>query len=90
MYEFYTRPLPRGLAAQDFAMRPLAIVGIILILGGAAVLALRGISYTKERNSVQVGPLAVTTEQKGFIPPIVGVGAVVLGAVLLFSARRRS
>ena len=71
-------------------MRPLAIVGIILILGGAAVLAMRGISYTKERNSVQVGPLAVTTEQKGFIPPIVGIAAVVLGGVLLFSARKKA
>lgn len=71
-------------------MRPLAIVGIILILGGAVVLALRGVSYTKERQSVQVGPLAVTTEQKGFIPPIVGVAAVVLGCVLLYSTRRRS
>ena len=28
-------------------MRPLAIVGIILILGGAAIVALRGVSYTK-------------------------------------------
>ena len=70
-------------------MRPLAIVGMILILAGAGVLALRGVSYTKQRDSVQVGPLAVTTEQKGFIPPVVGVVAVVLGGVLLFSARRR-
>ena len=71
-------------------MRPLGIIGILLILGGAVVLALRGISYTKERQSVQVGPLAVTTEQKGFIPPIVGVAAIVIGGVLMFSARRRS
>ncbi len=70
-------------------MRPLSIVGIILILGGAAVLALRGISYTKERQSVQVGPLEVTADRKGFIPPVVGVGAIILGGVLVFSARRR-
>jgi hypothetical protein len=66
------------------------VIGIILILCGVAILALRGISYTKERQSVQVGPLAVTTEQKGFIPPIVGVAAVIIGGVLMFSARRRS
>jgi hypothetical protein len=71
-------------------MRPLAIVGIILILAGAVVLALRGVSYTKERQSVQVGPLGVTAERKGFISPVVGVVAVVLGGVLVFSARRRS
>lgn len=70
-------------------MRPLAIVGIILILGGAAIVALRGVSYTKERKSVQVGPLAVTAEEKGFITPLVGVAAIVLGGVLLFSARKK-
>ena len=70
-------------------MRPLSIVGLLLILGGAAILALRGISYTKDRQSVQVGPLGITTEQKGFIPPVVGVIAVALGGVLMFSARRR-
>ena len=70
-------------------MRPLSIVGLLLILGGAAILALRGVSYTKDRQSVQVGPLGITTEQKGFIPPVVGVVAVALGGVLMFSARRR-
>jgi len=70
-------------------MRPLSVIGAILILAGAAVLALRGISYTKSRQTVQVGPLGMTTEQKGFIPPIVGVLAVVVGGVLVYSARRK-
>jgi hypothetical protein len=71
-------------------MRPLGIVGILLIIGGAAILAFRGVSYTKERQSVQVGPLGITAERKGFIPPIVGVAAIVLGGVLVFAARKRS
>ncbi|HYN82799.1 MAG TPA: hypothetical protein VES88_15025 [Gemmatimonadaceae bacterium] len=70
-------------------MRPLGIVGILLILAGAAVLALRGVSYTKERQSVQVGPLGITAERKGFIPPVVGLAAIIVGGVLVFSARRR-
>lgn len=70
-------------------MRPLGIVGILLIVAGAAVLALRGVSYTKERQSVQVGPLGVTAERKGFIPPVIGVVAIVIGGILVFSARRR-
>lgn len=70
-------------------MRPLGIVGILLIVAGAAVLALRGVSYTKERQSVQVGPLGVTAERKGFIPPVMGVVAIVIGGILVFSARRR-
>jgi hypothetical protein len=80
---------PRGSAAQDFTMRPLGIVGLILIVAGAAILALRGVSYTKERQSVQVGPLGVSAERKGFIPPVVGLVAVVLGGALVLSARRR-
>ena len=70
-------------------MRPLGVIGLILILAGAAVLALRGVSYTKSRQTVQVGPLGMTTEQKGFVPPIVGVVAVVVGGVLMYSARRK-
>jgi hypothetical protein len=69
-------------------MRPLGIVGILLILAGAAILALRGVSYTKERQSVQVGPLGVTTERKGFIPPVVGVVAVALGRLFVAQPNR--
>jgi drug/metabolite transporter (DMT)-like permease len=70
-------------------MRPLGVVGAVLIVAGAVVLALRGVSYTKNRQTVQLGPLGVTTEQKGFIPPIIGVVAVVVGGVLMYSARRK-
>lgn len=71
-------------------MKPVGIIGIILILAGAAVLALRGVSYTKERQSVQMGPLGITAEKKGFVPPVVGLVAVVVGGVLVAAARRRS
>ena len=71
-------------------MRPLALIGILLVVAGAVIIALRGVSYTKERHSVQVGPLAVTADEKGFVPPVVGVVAIVLGGVLVFAGRRRS
>lgn len=50
---------------------------------------MRGVSYTKQRNDVEVGPLRFSTVEKGFIPPMAGVGAVVVGAALLFAGRRR-
>ncbi|HEU4566366.1 MAG TPA: hypothetical protein VFS05_17005 [Gemmatimonadaceae bacterium] len=71
-------------------MRPLGILGILLIIAGVVVLAMRGISYTKERQSVSVGPLEVAAERKGFIPPAVGIAAVVVGAGLLLASRRRA
>jgi UDP-N-acetylmuramyl pentapeptide phosphotransferase/UDP-N-acetylglucosamine-1-phosphate transferase len=70
-------------------MRPLGWLGVILIVAGAVVLAMRGISYTKERQAVQVGPLQVSAERKGFVPPVVGGAAIVVGIVLVLAGRRR-
>ena len=69
-------------------MRPLAIVGALLMIGGIIVLALRGVSYTKERDAVKVGPIELAAEKKGFVPPVVGAAAVLIGAGLLFVGRR--
>jgi uncharacterized membrane protein YidH (DUF202 family) len=71
-------------------MRPLGIIGVLLIVFGIVVLALRGISYTKDRDAVRVGPLEVAAEKKGFIPPAVGLVAVVAGVVILVAARRQA
>ena len=71
-------------------MRPLGILGFLLIIGGVVVLALRGFSYTKERETVAVGPLQVAAERKGFIPPAAGVIAIVVGLGLVYVGRRRS
>ena len=70
-------------------MRPTGIVGVLLIVFGAIVLALRGVSYVKDRDKVDLGPVKVTTEQKGFIPPVAGIIAVAAGVLLLFSSRGR-
>ncbi len=71
-------------------MRPLAIVGVILIVAGAVVLGLRGFSYTKNRDSVQMGPIGLSVDEKGFVPPIVGAAAIAVGVVLVFASRRRA
>ena len=70
-------------------MRPLGIVGWVLIVLGAVVLALGGVSYVKERESAEIGPIKVATERRGFIPPVAGVAAVALGIVLVVADRRR-
>lgn len=70
-------------------MRPVAWVGVLLIIGGLVVLAMGGFSFTRERETVDVGPLEVSAERKEFVSPMVGAIAIVAGAVLVFAGRRR-
>jgi len=71
-------------------MKPLAWIGVILIIAGVVVVAMRGIPYTKSRNEMEVGPLKVTSQERGLVTPVVGVAAIVIGAVLVFAGRGRS
>jgi uncharacterized membrane protein len=70
-------------------MRPLGVIGVVLIVLGAVVLALRGISYTKDREEVQVGPVEIAAEDRGTIPPVAGVVAIAVGLVLVMVGRKR-
>jgi len=69
-------------------MRPLAWIGVILIIAGVVIVAMKGIPYTKSRNEMEVGPLKVTTQEQGLVTPIVGVAAIVIGGVLVFAGRK--
>lgn len=71
-------------------MRPAGIIAILLIVFGAIVLVLKGVSYVKDKDKVDLGVATVTTERRGFIPPWVGGVAVIAGIVLLFAGRRGS
>jgi len=71
-------------------MRPLGWIGVLLIIVGIVIVAMRGIPYTKSRSEVEVGPLKVTTQERGLVTPIVGVAAIVIGGVLAFAGGKRS
>ena len=70
-------------------MRPIGWIGVLLVVLGVIVLAMRGVSYTKDRQEVSVGPMKVATEQKGFVPPAAGFLAIAVGAALVFVGTRR-
>jgi hypothetical protein len=70
-------------------MRPFGWLGLALIVLGGIIVAMGGVSYTKNRNDLEVGPLRVATVEKGFVPPMVGVATVLAGAGLLYAGRRR-
>jgi drug/metabolite transporter (DMT)-like permease len=71
-------------------MRPLGWIGVLLIVAGVIVVAMRGVPYTKSHNEVEVGPLKVTTQERGMVTPIFGVAAIVIGGVLMFAGKKRS
>lgn len=70
-------------------MRPIGWMGIVLVVLGIVILAMRGLSYTKDRQEISVGPMKVATEEKGFVPPAVGFLAIAVGAGLVFVGTRR-
>ena len=72
-------------------MRPLAVVGVILIVLGIAGLVVANISITEQKTVLDAGPLKVTKdEQKTIpIPTIAGVVAVVVGLGLVIISRGR-
>jgi hypothetical protein len=73
-------------------MKPLVIVGILLIVLGVFALAYEGISYTKTERVIDLGPLKVDAKREKTIPlpPILGALSLVGGVALLIASRRRS
>ncbi len=67
-------------------------LGIALIIIGAVALIYQGITYTKRREVVELGPIEMTAEQKETIPipPIVGGVLIIAGLGVLFAGRRRA
>ena len=66
------------------------IAGILLIVAGALGLAYGGFSYTKERHTADVGSLHLSMDEKEQvnIPVWAGVGAILVGGLLLVVGRK--
>jgi uncharacterized membrane protein len=73
------------------SMRPVVLVGIILIIIGIVALAYQGFTYTTREKVVDVGPLKVEAKREKTVPlpPIVGGVAVAAGLILVIVGSRR-
>ncbi len=73
-------------------MKPLSIVGLVLIFVGVAGLALGRFSYTTEEKVLEVGPLVATAEKEHAIaiPDVAAFAAIAAGIALVFVGRRRA
>lgn len=67
------------------------IVGIVLIVAGVLGLIYGSFSYTKDTTAVKLGPIELSVKEKETvnIPVWAGVGAIVVGAVLLVVGGKR-
>lgn len=69
-------------------MRPLSLVGILLLAVGAFIL-FRGATYSSRDEVLKVGDLKASVESKKAVPTWAGGVAIVAGVVLLAAGMKR-
>jgi len=67
------------------------VLGIILIVLGALGLAYGGFSYTRRSDTVRLGPMSATIQQRERVPvpPILGGIVLIAGIALIVVDRRK-
>ena len=67
------------------------LIAIALIVAGILGLVYGGFSYTKDTTAVKLGPLELSVKQKETInvPMWAGIGAIVVGGLLLVLGSRK-
>ena len=72
-------------------MNGLNILGLLLIVFGIFGLIVGGVTYTKDKDTADLGPVDITVKQKEHvhIPPALAVVALLGGAMLVVAGSRR-
>jgi multidrug transporter EmrE-like cation transporter len=72
-------------------MNGVKIAAIVLIVAGVLGLAYGSFSYTKETHQAKLGPIELSIKEKETVnvPVWAGVGAIVIGVVLLIGSNKR-
>ena len=72
-------------------MNAMKLLGIVLLVGGILGLMYGGFTYTKETHEAKIGPTVLSVKDKETInvPIWAGVGAIVIGGLLLVSGIKR-
>ena len=71
-------------------MNPIKMLAIALIVAGMLGLAYGSFSYTKESHETKIGPIDISVKDKETVnvPAWAGVGAIVIGGLLLTMRRK--
>ena len=77
--------------ARHMSMKPLTLVGLVLVVLGLGALAYQGITYTTHETVLDIGPLRATTERQRTLslPPLLAVMAAAGGVALLITGARK-
>lgn len=72
-------------------MKPISVVGILLVILGVIALTYQGITYTTREKVVQLGPIEATkkTEKTIPLPPLLGGTALAAGVVLIIAGSKK-
>ena len=72
-------------------MNPIKLIGVVLIVAGTLGLIYGGFSYTKDTTAVKIGPIELSVKEKETInvPIWAGIGAIVIGGLLLVFGGRK-
>ncbi|MBC7704608.1 MAG: hypothetical protein H7274_11790 [Rhodoferax sp.] len=72
-------------------MNSTRLIAVALIVAGVLGLAYGGFSYTKDTTAVKLGPLELSVKEKKNVnvPMWAGVGAIVIGGLLLVMGNKK-
>ena len=72
-------------------MKPIAVLGVVVIVFGLAALAYQGITYTSKETVIDLGPIHATADREKTLrlPPVVGIAAVAGGVALVIAGARK-
>jgi hypothetical protein len=73
-------------------MKPIAILGIVLVACGLIALVYQGFTYKSRDTIIDMGPIHATADREHTLPvsPLVGVVAVIAGVGLVVVGNRKA
>ncbi|MDB5734534.1 MAG: hypothetical protein JWP16_552 [Alphaproteobacteria bacterium] len=73
-------------------MKPIMILGVVLILAGVGGLLFRSVHWTETKNVVDAGPIQINSQEDHslWIPTAAGIVAVLAGMGLVFAGRKQA
>jgi uncharacterized membrane protein len=78
------------ISTHENFMNATRLIGIILLVGGILAISFGGFSFTRDSTVAKVGPIELTAKRKEDvnIPMWAGIGAIVVGAVLVVVGKK--